>query len=66
MSADDYIKIIVALGGFVTILAAQIILIIGAINRRADEAERSRREIAQPQQVANAVVAQQQPAGDKK
>lgn len=57
MSAQDWLLILGAIGGLATIIGAQVVLIVNAINRRADQAEASRQAIAMPQRVADATAA---------
>ncbi len=58
MSAQDWLLILGGIGSLVVIISGQVILIIQAINKRADEAMTARREIAQ---TATITGAQQQP-----
>ena len=48
MNAQDILLILGGIGTLAVIVGGQVILIVQAINRRADQAETSRREIAAP------------------
>ncbi len=62
MSAQDILIILGGISALAVVVGGQIVLIVNAVNRRADEASAERQAIAQPQVIANAVAATPPPA----